>query len=308
MKPMIKYRGGKSREIPAIIRHVPHFTGRYVEPFFGGGALFFYMEPRAAIIGDINEKLMDFYRGVRDEYPALRAELDEIERLYAVRRREFDALKSKCPSERVEDGNETLYYQLRDQFNGVQKKHYSDAALYYYINKTSYSGMIRYNASGEFNVPYGRYPHLNTACVTLEHSRLLQCADIYNGDYEEIFGMCRADDFVFLDPPYDCTFSDYGNREYKEGFTEKEHRRLAEAFYALPCKALLVIGKTQLIEELYGGSIVDEYGKSYAVNIRNRFKSSAQHIIVANDHAKQAYQPAERLHRMQENRQLALFA
>ena len=308
MKPMIKYRGGKSREIPSIVRHIPHFTGRYIEPFFGGGALFFHMEPRTAIIGDINEKLMQFYRGVRDEYPLLRSELDKMEQLYSAQRSAFAALKLKHPLERVEDKNEDLYYQLRDQFNGVKEKHYSDAALYYYINKTSYSGMIRYNSSGEFNVPYGRYPHLNTACVTLEHSRLLRRADIYSGDYEEIFGMCRADDFVFLDPPYDCTFSDYGNKEYKDGFTEEEHRRLAEAFYALPCKALLVIGKTPLIEELYGDSIVDEYGKSYAVNIRNRFKSCAQHIIVANDHAKQACQSAERLHKIQESIPLSLFA
>lgn len=308
MKPMIKYRGGKSREIPSIVRYIPHFTGRYIEPFFGGGALFFHMEPRTAIIGDINTKLMQFYRSVRDEYPLLRSELDKMEQLYSAQRNAFTALKLKRPSERVEDKNEDLYYQLRDQFNGVKEKHYSDAALYYYINKTSYSGMIRYNASGEFNVPYGRYPRLNTACVTLDHSRLLRRADIYSEDYETIFEMCRADDFVFLDPPYDCTFSDYGNKEYRDGFTEEEHRRLAEAFYALPCKALLVIGKTPLIEELYGGSIVDEYGKSYAVNIRNRFKSSALHIIVANDHAKQACQPAERPHRTQENRQLALFA
>lgn len=282
MKPMIKYRGGKSKEIPHIIWHVPRFSGRYVEPFFGGGALFFHLEPRKAIINDINAKLMDFYRGVRDDYPRLRKELDEIEGIYAHYRKDFEDLKKKNPDERVEDKNEALYYELRAMFNHLVPKKYSDALLYYYINKTAYSGMIRYNARGEFNVPFGRYAHLNTHLVTKSHSQLLQRAEIFNGDYSEIFNMCKSDDFVFLDPPYDCIFSDYGNEEYKEGFSEDSHRKLAQDFINLPCKALMVIGRTPLTEELYGKYIVDEYEKNYAVNIRNRFKSAATHIVIAN--------------------------
>ena len=244
--------------------------------------MFFYLEPREAIINDINEKLIKFYLGVRNRYSKLREELDEIEQLYRTYRYEFEALKSRNPNVRVADRNEEMYYRLRAQFNGTEEKYYSDAALYYYINKTAYSGMIRYNANGEFNVPFGRYPNLNTEGVTISHSLLLQRAQIFNKDYSKIFEMCNENDFIFLDPPYDCTFTDYGNQEYKDGFNEKEHRRLAKAFYELPCKALMVIGKTPLIEELYGNDIVDEYDKSYAVNIRNRFKSDAKHVIVAN--------------------------
>ena len=282
MKPIIKYRGGKSKEIPHIMWHIPRFSGRYVEPFFGGGALFFYLEPRKAIINDINSKLMDFYRGERDDYPRLRKELDEIEDIYMRYRQDFEHLKKLNPNERVEDKNEALYYELRDMFNNLIPQKYSDALLYYYINKTAYSGMIRYNARGEFNVPFGRYAHLNTNAVMLSHSRLLQRAEIFNTDYSEIFNMCQKDDFVFLDPPYDCTFSDYGNEEYKDGFNEESHRKLSRDFANLPCKALMVIGRTPLTEELYKGFIVDEYKKNYAVNIRNRFKSVATHIIVTN--------------------------
>ena len=282
MKPMIKYRGGKSKEIPNIMWHIPRFTGRYIEPFLGGGALFFYLEPRQAIINDINSKLIGFYRGVRDNYKNLREELDEVEALYTNNRKDFDKLKTQFPNERVEDKNEELYYLLRDMFNERKDKKYSDALLYYYINKTAYSGMIRYNAHGEFNVPFGRYKHLNTSSVTLSHSNLLQRAEIFNTDYSNIFNLCREDDFVFLDPPYDCVFSDYGNEEYKEGFNENNHRKLAKDFANLPCKALMVIGRTPMTEELYKGYIIDEYEKNYAVNIRNRFKSGAQHIVVAN--------------------------
>ena len=264
------------------MRHIPRFAGRYIEPFLGGGALFFYLEPRRAIINDINSKLIDFYRGVRNDYKHLRKELDEIEALYTSNRMNFDELKALYPDERVEDKNEKLYYQLRDMFNNITDKCYSDALLYYYINKTAYSGMIRYNSRGEFNVPFGRYQHLNTKSVTHSHSQLLQQTEIFNTDYSDIFNMCREDDFVFLDPPYDCVFSDYGNEEYKDGFNEDGHRRLANDFENLPCKALMVIGRTPLTEELYKGYIVDEYEKSYAVNIRNRFKSAAKHIIITN--------------------------
>jgi len=142
--------------------------------------------------------------------------------------------------------------------------------------------MIRYNAKGEFNVPYGRCADLNTSLVTKAHSDLLAHADIHNLDYRRVLEMAKTDDFVFLDPPYDCVFSDYGNAEYKDGFIDKDHEELAAVYKRLKCKALMVIGRTPLTEKLYGDMVVDEYGKSYAVNIRNRFKSRASHILISN--------------------------
>ncbi|ERJ60214.1 DNA adenine methylase [Sphingobacterium paucimobilis] len=282
MKPLVKYRGGKSKEIPQIEKHIPDFSGRYIEPFFGGGALFFYLEPKKAIINDINSKLMAFYNGVKSDFDNLRRELSEIEKTYKTNRKRFEELKSQRPSERVEDDNETLYYQIRDMFNDLAEKRYSDALLYFFINKTAYSGMIRYNAKGEFNVPYGRYANLNTSLVTKNHSDLLANAEIYNSDYKQIFEMAEENDFMFLDPPYDCVFSDYGNAEHKDGFNERNHIELANNYKRLKCKALMVIGRTPLTEKLYGDMIVHEYGKSYAVNIRNRFKASASHILISN--------------------------
>ena len=226
---------------------------------------------------------MRFYSEVRDNYYSLRRELDEIEHLYALNREEFDRLKAIHPNDRVEDKNEKLYYHLRAQFNGAEPKQYSDALLYYFINKTAYSGMIRYNSLGEFNVPFGRYGSLNTRSVSILHRNLLKRAEILNLDYSIVFELTETDDFMFLDPPYDCVFSDYGNSNYRDdGFNEQEHRRLAQDFKNLSCKTLMVIGKTPLTEELYHGYIQEEYEKNYAVNIRNRFKSSATHIVVAN--------------------------
>ncbi|MDR0205794.1 MAG: Dam family site-specific DNA-(adenine-N6)-methyltransferase [Bacteroidales bacterium] len=282
MKPLVKYRGGKSNEIPNIEKHIPRYSGRYIEPFFGGGALYFHLEPKRAVINDINLKLMAFYSGVKNSYSNLRKELDEIEKIYGVNRRQFDVLKQLTPNERVEDKNEELYYQIRDMFNDLTEKKYSDALLYFFINKTAYSGMIRYNSKGEFNVPFGRYQHLNTSLVTKKHSDLLSNTDVHNTDYKDIFDIAKSDDFMFLDPPYDCIFSDYGNEEYKDGFNDECHIALAKDFKNLNCKALLVIGRTPLIEKLYENMIIDEYAKKYSVNIRNRFKSAATHILIAN--------------------------
>lgn len=282
MKPLVKYRGGKSKEIPQLIKHIPQFSGKYIEPFFGGGALFFHLEPKKAIINDINSKLISFYLGVKDNFEILKTELSEIEKLYAINRKKFEELKSKTPDERVDDENEPLYYQIRNMFNDLSEKKYSEALLYFFINKTAYSGMIRYNSKGEFNVPYGRYANLNTSLVTKAHNNLLTNTEIYNLDYSEIFRMADKDDFMFLDPPYDCIFSDYGNIEHKDGFNERNHIELANQYKKLKCKALMVIGRTPLTEKLYGEMIVDEYGKSYAVNIRNRFKSEASHILISN--------------------------
>lgn len=225
---------------------------------------------------------MAFYEGVRADFGSLRRELDQIERTYTMNRLTYLSRKRNTPDERVDDPNERLYYRIRDMYNGVRRPRYSAAMLYFFINKTAYSGMIRYNASGEFNVPYGHYPTLNTTGVTMAHQSLLASAKVYNLDYHAVFAKAEPDDFMFLDPPYDCIFSDYGNAEHKDGFNEKNHRDLAAAFRALPCKALMVIGKTPLTQELYADAIVDTYAKAYAVNIRNRFKSSATHLVVTN--------------------------
>lgn len=265
-----------------MLPFVPGGYDRYIEPFFGGGAMYFYLEPEQAIINDLNKPLVDFYEGVRNNYSTLRAQLDELETKYAENRAIFEREKAKHPDERVFDPNEDLYYALRDIYNGKKNGRYSAAAVYYFINKTAYSGMIRYNKRGEYNVPYGRYKNFNTKLVSQEHSTLLQGTEVLCGDFQETFAKAGPDDFMFLDPPYDCVFSDYGNAETKGGFTEREHRRLAQAFRRLKCRALMVIGKTPLTMELYGDLVVHEYNKSYAVNIRNRFKSESKHILIAN--------------------------
>ena len=282
MKPIIKYRGGKSKEIKYFEKYIPKEYNTYIEPFFGGGAVFFYLEPKKSIINDINKPLMSYYKELSLNYQEIKNELKNLEEIYAINRKDFENLKFENPNNRVEDKNEKIYYYIRNMYNNKIEKKYNDASIYYFINKTAYSGLIRYNANGEFNVPFGRYKNFNTDLITEKHSELLKQAQIVCGDYEKIFKSAKEDDFMFLDPPYDCVFSDYGNEETKNGFLENEHKRLAQNFYELKCKAMMVIGKTELTENLYKDYIIGEYEKDYSVNIRNRFKSKATHIIVVN--------------------------
>lgn len=150
MRPILKYRGGKSREIPEFIRYIPNEYNRYIEPFLGGGAVYFYLEPEQAIINDINTKLIEFYQDVRNDFPRLQAELGTLQQEYEHNQRQYVLNRNAEPDQsiRVENLNEGLYYQMRDMFNGTVASPYLNGTLYYFINKTAYSGMIRYNRNG----------------------------------------------------------------------------------------------------------------------------------------------------------------
>lgn len=280
MKPILQYRGGKQREIPLFQEYIPKEYNRYIEPFFGGGALYFHLEPKSAIINDINSRLIDFYLDLKYDFSSFRSQMDVVQEIFDVNRLEYKKLKENNPSDKVLDKNEKLYYQFRDWFNGESGCPYLDSIVYFFINKIAYSGMIRYSKQGKFNVPYGYNRGLNSQIITKEYSDLLQGSEIYNLDFYDIFKMCDSKDFMFLDPPYDCKFNDYGNSQ--EGFLEKDQERLARDFKNLSCKTLMVIAKTNLTESLYQGYIRGEYHKSYAINIRNRFKNEASHIIITN--------------------------
>lgn len=283
MKPIFKYRGGKAKEIPLFAQFIPTDFNTYYEPFVGGGAVYFHINPIDAVINDINTSLIKAYTDFKEQFRLSKQQLFDIQLVYEDNQRKYEILKSENPTERIPNDNEELYYRIRDMYNNRRDKEYLDSVVYYFINKTAYSGMIRYNASGEYNVPYGRYKNFNTELITNEHYELLNRTRIFNDDYSVIFNMANENDFMFLDPPYDCTFNDYGNLAIQAGgFTEDEHRRLAADFRNLNCRALMVIGKTPLTEELYHEYIVGEYSKTYSVNIRNRFKSSSNHIIVIN--------------------------
>ncbi|WP_290628530.1 Dam family site-specific DNA-(adenine-N6)-methyltransferase [Lactobacillus sp.] len=241
--------------------------------FWGGGATYFALQPKKARLGDINNRLIKFYLNLVNNYPTVKDEISHLSKEYEENRQ-------------IEGGdsrrNSDMYYRVRDMFNGKAEPTLDFATIYYVINHLAYSGIIRYNKKGEYNIAYGWYAHLNSSLLTDEHYELLKTAEINKESYEKSFEQASSKDFIFLDPPYDCTYSSYGNLQFIGDFKEDEHRKLAQDFKNLSAKALMIIAATDLTKELYAPYVQDEYRKNYSLNIKNRFQLGAEHLVVAN--------------------------
>lgn len=286
MKPIIKYCGGKSREIKYFAKYFPEEWDTYYEPFLGGGAVFFGFMPKwgvtkNAFLSDSNRQLMNFYKDFSKHYQRIRRELEALAAEFRLNQMEYELKKKINPNERVVNRNENRYYLLRSAMNGHRYCDYSSATIYYYINRLAYAGLTRFNSKGEFNAPFGHYKKFSIENADLSHAQLLQQAELkcckYKYAFERACGADSTKNFMFLDPPYDGVFSNYGTP-----FGEKEHRELAQDFRNLSCKALMVIGKTPLTEELYRGYIKNEYGVKYAIDIKNRMPRNNGHLIITN--------------------------
>ena len=277
MEPIIKYPGGKRREIKHFAKYIPDSFDTYYEPFLGSGAVSFEYMPKKAFLSDANRRLMDFYKDFSKHYQRIRNELKGLEAEYRVNQMEYELEKKINPDEHVNNRNENRYYCMRDMFNGLAPLQYSYATVYYYINAMAYGCIMRYNKAGQFNTSFGHRKRLNLDNADLAHAQLLQQAELKCCKYKYAFERATEKDFAFLDPPYDGVFSNYGTP-----FGEKEHRELAQDFRNLSCKALMVIGKTPLTEELYRGYIKNEYGVKYAIDIKNRMPRNNGHLIITN--------------------------
>ena len=232
MDPIIKYCGGKRREIKYFAKYFPNTwgadSGTYYEPFLGGGAVFFEFMPKwgvtkNAFLSDSNRQLMNFYKDFSKHYQRIRNELKGLEAEYRVNQMEYELEKKINPEEHVVNRNENRYYLFRSAMNGHRYCDYSSATIYYYINRLAYAGLTRFNSKGEFNTPFGHYKKFSIENADLPHAQLLQQAELKCCKYQAAFNRMTEKDFAFLDPPYDGVFSNYGTP-----FGEKEHRELAQ--------------------------------------------------------------------------------
>lgn len=258
LKPLIKWSGGKNDEIKSFQKYIPSNYRTYIEPFVGGGSLYFHLKPERAVISDVHTELIDFYRSIADEKT-----LD----LYQF--------MAEHPN------NEETYYKIRDEM--VAETPLERAKRFYYQRKTCFRGMLRYNKSGRFNIPFGKYKKLNYEDLkNREYETLLKRTEILNKGFEYVFEHYNSEDnFMFLDPPYDSEFTDYGYCQ----FGKEEHRKLAKLFKETKNRCLMVIGKTPFIEELYKGFIVEEYAKKYRFKIyggRVGDEINAKHLVIKN--------------------------
>lgn len=252
MEPIIKYPGGKRREIKHFAKYFPDDfdtdSGTYYEPFLGGGAVFFEYMPKKAFLSDANRRLMDFYKDFSKHYTRVRRELEGLAAEYRLNQREYELEKKINPDEHVNNRNEHRYYYMRDMFNGTTPLQYSYATVYYYINAIAYGCIMRYNKAGQFNTSFGHRRQLNIEHADLTHAQLLQQAELkcckYGYAFDHACGADSTKNFMFLDPPYDGTFARYGGTDSGGWFNEENHRDLAQDFKNLSCKALMIIGKT----------------------------------------------------------------
>jgi len=258
MKPIIKWAGGKSSEIKHIVPHTPDTYVKYIEPFIGGGALYFHLNPEQAVINDKHKELVNFYQSIKNE------KSEEI----------YDFMK-------LHPNDEETYYKVRDYDNTDVL---DDAKRFYYLRKTCFRGMMRYNKSGKFNIAYGRYKTYNFEDIKNEgYEKLLKRTEIFNTDFENIFNDYNDENnFMFLDPPYDSVFTDYGYCV----FGKPEHERLAKCFKETKIKCLMIIGKTDFIKDLYKDYIVGEYDKKYKFRLYSGLITADNidniHLIIKN--------------------------
>ncbi|WP_202898296.1 DNA adenine methylase [Bacteroides propionicifaciens] len=180
IKPILKWAGGKTQLIDELESFFPNKINKYIEPFIGGGALFFHTLPENAIISDINPELINLYNTIKD-----------------VPNQVIEILKSF-------KNEEDFYYEMRskvyDNLSNTEK-----AARTLYLNKTCYNGLYRVNKKGNFNTPFGRYknPNFINEEGIIEASTALKNATIIHSDYKSILdNYAEPGDLVFLDPPY----------------------------------------------------------------------------------------------------------
>ena len=236
-KPILKWAGGKTQLLKELLPLIPGEFGKYIEPFVGGGALFFAAQPHNAVISDSNPELINVYQQVANN-------LDEL----------IACLKTY-------QNTKEFYYAVRQQ-DRTQLSDVEAAARMIFLNKTCFNGLYRVNRQGNFNVPYGRYKNPKICDEEALHNaaKVLKNATIVCGDYLEVLKQyAEPGDFVFLDPPY-VPVGEYGDfkRYTKEQFYEKDHVMLAEEvarLHELGCTIVLTNSNHPFVHELY-----DRYG------------------------------------------------
>ena len=222
VKPLLKWAGGKRWQEPLLRPLWNQFSHyRLVEPFCGGLAVTLGLRPRRALLNDVNPHLINFYTWVKK---GLRSAI---------------AMKNE----------KRMFFAHRDRFNAlleVGKSHSREAALlFYYLNRTGYNGLCRFNRRGAFNVPFGRYKTIPYANEFLDYRKVFETWQFTTRDFSTL--ELRTTDFVYADPPYDVPFTAYA----KDGFSWDDQVRVAEWLVQHPGPVILVNQATPRIRTLY---------------------------------------------------------
>ena len=288
VQPVLKWAGGKRQLLDELYSRFPEKYENYHEPFFGGGAMFFDIEPRDGSINDTNPRLVNFYQQVRDQPQAL------IELLRSFNDPEAEPDETREYHNKNHKGREikNYYYQQRALFN---KRPYTneydplqEAALLIYLNRTCYNGLYRENRSGGFNVPIGRYtnPDWIQEGRIREASRVLENTEIFNTDFEYIHNHTSESDLIYFDPPYEpmsptANFNDYS----EDGFDIDDQKRLVETAKELEkTGAYVILSNSGVMYDMYddAGFNVEIEGATRTINSDGQGRDEVDEIIATN--------------------------
>lgn len=322
MKPFIKYPGGKLKEFSLVERFKPTNIKRYFEPFVGGGSIYFNINISNSFINDKSEDLISLYNYVKNQDNEFFNYLNELnflwkqldinnelntniinkEKFISYTNKSF-ALKSKRIQCLENEGNKisnedkenikltakkTAFYMcIRDIYNDKKENKQLHTACFYFIREYCYSSMFRFSKNGNFNVPYGgqsyNLKYMTSKIKQMQSNEIisyLKHTAIYNLDFEEFLNLFTLDsnDFIFLDPPYDSEFSTYDNN----AFDKNEQIRLNKFLTNTKAKWMLIIKKTDFINDLYNKFNIYEYDKNYLVSFKNRNNKDVKHLLITN--------------------------
>jgi DNA adenine methylase len=269
--PVLKWVGGKRQIIPELITHLPKNISslKYYEPFIGGGALFFHLEPKKAVINDYNSELINVYKVIKNNLEELLIDLRKHENLpdYFYKIRGIDR------------------QPLFDDLNDVQH-----ASRIIYLNKTCFNGLYRVNSSGEFNSPFGRYtnPNIVNEPILRAVSRFLNSNDIkiLNGDYEQALQEITVDSFVYLDPPYHPISESSNFTGYIQGGWNAGHqnrlKRVCDNLNERGVKFLLSNSSAPLIRELYSDYKIISVNANRSINSDGEKRGQIEELLIKN--------------------------
>lgn len=298
-KPFLKWAGGKSQLLKEFNKRLPEKIlkskkiDNYIEPFIGGGAMFFFLRKnyniKKSTIFDINSELIIGYTVIQNDYKKLINELTDLE----------DNYLAKSEEERKE-----YYYSIRTAYNeqmmDFDYDNYNDqwierAKYLIFLNKTGFNGLFRQNKKGEFNVPVGRYknPKICDEKNLVEVNKALKHTSIIRGDFSNAAKYVDNESFIYLDPPYrplnkTSSFTSYA----KDGFTDDDQRRLAEFFREMDNKgAKLMLSNSDpknndpddnFFDELYQKYNIERVPAKRFINCDASKRGAINEIIVRN--------------------------
>jgi len=260
-KPVLKWAGGKTQMLGEIVPRMPKKYNKYIEPFFGSGALYFAVAPEVSVIADSNAELNNLYTEITNDVEGLISLLAT----YQNNKDEFYSVRSLDPNE-------------------LSQLH--AAARTVYLNKTCFNGLYRVNKKGQFNTPYGHNKR-TVFCDETEirkAAKLLATSTILCADYHEVMiGYAAEGDFVFLDPPY-VPISEYSDfkRYTKDQFSEEDQRKLAadvKTLHERGCNVMLTNSNHPLVHELYKEFKIEVFETKRMIN-KDGNKRTGEDVIV----------------------------